>query len=396
MRIAIVGPYYVPQMFGIEKIMQAHARELVMRGHEVCVFTSNLRYPSGTYDLPEDETFEGAKVLRLRVSLRRPPMPFTYPSNGGFLIPGLRAALEAFQPDIVHAHNIGAAAWAHTAGAVAKSTGSPFFYSTYHHPSKLKLDWIRKIILRGLNRQPLLGASKIYHLTRSDFDKLLVDYPFAPQDRFSVLPGGVGPSRGDAEFAHDTRGNTLLFVGRVDDARKGFAILEEAMVRLIANAAFNYRLVVVGTILAETRARLEEKFGLRIEVCGVVDELELERQYAQAGIFVMPSYYEGFGMPFIEAMRYGLPVIGTTVGGVPEVVPPGTGLLVAPGDVSALMRAIMMLINDIGSRSSLAAAGREWARHFYWETIVNQLETDYSTALSQVEGGHEGMSQLGL
>jgi len=94
----------------------------------------------------------------------------------------------------------------------------------------------------------------------------------------------------------------------------------------------------------------------------------------------MPSRYEGFGMPYIEAMRYGAAVIGTAVGGVPEVVPPGTGVLVVVDDGAALAAALARLGNDPDERARLGKAGRDWSARFHWDRIVDVLETEYATA----------------
>lgn len=380
MRVAITGPYFRPQLSGIEKIMDMHARLLSASGHEVGVFTSNLRFPEGRFDVPETETIDGVRVHRLPVLLRRPPAPFSYPSNGGIAIRGLGRALAAFRPDIVHAHNIGAPAWAHGSARHARRAGVPFFYSSYHHPDHLKLDALRKSALRLLNRLPLHQAERVYHLTRSDFPKLLADYPRAQVDRFAVLPPGVSPPILGLDQADEH--NALLFVGRVDDERKGFSVLEEAYAQLVARRPHLPRLVVAGAIDGTTRERLQARFGSAIEIAGIVSEPELERLYATAALFVMPSFYEGFGMPYIEAMRYGVPVIGTRVGGVPEVVPDRCGVLIEAGDVPALATAIEGLLDQPERAAAMGQAGRVWSQNFWWPHVIDQLEADYQRALS--------------
>ncbi|WP_294353150.1 glycosyltransferase family 4 protein [uncultured Sphingomonas sp.] len=379
MKIAIIGPYYRPLLSGIEKIMDMQARLLSARGHEVLVLTSKLRFPDGTFDVPERETIDGVAVRRLHVARRRPPWPMSYPSNGGWRIDGLAQALREFAPDIVHAHNIGAPAWADGAAAYARDAGKPFFYSSYHHPDTLRLDTLRKLVLRRLNRHPLRDAARVYHLTRSDFDKLLIDYPDAQADTFAVLSAGISAPL--EQLRGVPHGTNLLFVGRVDDARKGFSVLEKAYDRLRAqHGDAAPTLAVVGAVGEETRARLSAKYGSTIDLAGIVDEAELERRYASAGVFVMPSYYEGFGMPYIEAMRYGVPVVGTRVGGIPEVVPEETGLLVPPGDADALAAALTQLIANPALRYELGTAGRSWSERFHWPRIVDQLEADYIAA----------------
>jgi glycosyltransferase involved in cell wall biosynthesis len=95
----------------------------------------------------------------------------------------------------------------------------------------------------------------------------------------------------------------------------------------------------------------------------------------------MPSLYEGFGMPFIEAMRYGVPVIGTSVGGIPEVVPATAGILVPPEDVPALASAISALVEKPARRAVMGDAGEAWSRRYRWTSIIEGLEGDYERAL---------------
>ena len=91
----------------------------------------------------------------------------------------------------------------------------------------------------------------------------------------------------------------------------------------------------------------------------------------------MPSRYEGFGMPYIEAMRYGVPVIGTRAGGTPEVVPPDTGVLIAPDDEDGLCEAMMRLGTSSETRARLGRGGRSWSKRFHWDRVIDELELHY-------------------
>lgn len=378
MKIAILGSYFYPQVFGIEKVMYNHAKHLALRGHTVHVITSNLRFPKGRFkDLPSQEEREGFLIHRLPVLIRAPVRPFHYPSNGGLVIPGLKTLIETLQPDIVHAHNIGAPAWANAAAKYGVQYKKCFFYSPHFHPDRLKFNRIRKIIYFHLNKLPIATAKRILHLTKIDFDLFLEDFPNAAINRFSVLHNGVDPPRFKRQVQLLDKPINILFVGRVDDARKGFEFLVEAMRSVWAACTQKAMLTVVGEILPNTRDRLIQEFGERVRVLGAVSEETLEREYAEADIFVMPSLYEGFGMPFIEAMRYGVPVIGTAVGGIPEVVTEETGILVPAKNPGALSNAIMKLLEYPDLRLSIGTAGLKRAKNFYWERIVEELENYY-------------------
>jgi len=382
MRIVLTGPFFFPQLDGVEKVMLSHARLLAAGGHEVHVVTSGLRYPSGAFpDAPAEERMEGFTIHRLRVALARPNWRFDYLNNGGVIVPGLVRKLAALAPEVLHAHQIAAPAWAHAAAWYAATRRRRFFYSPHWHP-----DWKpglrRNLLLHGLNRLPLTIARRVFHQTRTDFDPFLEEYPWVPRARLDVLPHGAAdplpglarPPRAPGEFV-------ALFVGRVDEPRKGFDILRAAFARARRPG---WRLEVVGRVGDETRASLVAEFGDAVRVHGLVAETALERAYAEADVFAMPSRYEGFGIPFIEAMRYGTPVIGTAIGGVPEVVPEGTGILVPLEGVAEVAAALTHLADDPAARTRMGEAGRRWAEGFRWEAIVARLEREYAEGRSLI------------
>ncbi len=144
--------------------------------------------------------------------------------------------------------------------------------------------------------------------------------------------------------------------------RKGHALLLEALGRLTHMA---WRLDCVGSTgrdpaTAAAIARLVRSLGLegRVRLRGELDERALARRYARADAFVLASYFEGYGMALAEAVAYGLPIVSTTGGAIPETVPPEAALLVPPGDAEALTGALRRLLAEPGLRARLAAAAR--------------------------------------
>jgi glycosyltransferase involved in cell wall biosynthesis len=377
-RIAIVGPFFFPQLDGVEKVMLNHARHLARRGHEVHVVTSFLRYPTGRFEgLAARERMEGFTVHRLRVRVAKPNWRWTYLNNGGLVVQGLGATLRRIAPEVLHAHQIAAPAWAFGAAWHAWTRRRKFFYSPHYHPDMQPGQERQYRLLHALNALPMRCARRIFHLTRLDHEPFLAEYPKVPRARLAVLPNGVDPARDLPRPTRPPEEAVFLFVGRVDEHRKGFDLLRAAFARLRRPG---WRLDVVGRISDATRAALEAEFGDAVRVLGLVDEAALDAAYADADVFVMPSRYEGFGMPFIEAMRYGVPVIGTAIGGVPEVVPEGTGLLIPLNDVDALAAAMRRLGEAPAERAAMGEAGKAWAAHFLWDAIVAGLERDYLAA----------------
>lgn len=114
----------------------------------------------------------------------------------------------------------------------------------------------------------------------------------------------------------------------------------------------------------------------RVEVLGTVSNEELKNQYAKADVFVLPSLFEGYGMVYAEAMAFGLPIIATTAGAIPDTVPQEAGLLVEPGDVLALTIALKALIQDPQLRARLSSGALKAAgQQPTWDYAVQQFAT---------------------
>jgi glycosyltransferase involved in cell wall biosynthesis len=210
-------------------------------------------------------------------------------------------------------------------------------------------------------------------------------YGVAP-DRIAVIPPGTEkpiayrrPRRG--------RARALLCVAGLVP-RKGHRVLVSALMRV---RDLDWNLLCIGSLdrdRATTRAvrRLMKAAGLerRITLAGEWPAESVTRAYRAADIFVLPSFHEGYGMAYAEAMAHGLPIIGTTAGAIPETVPPVAGLLVPPGDPAALARALRQVLTRPGVTARLAGASLDaGARLPGWPEVTVQWEKvlDRITAL---------------
>jgi len=112
---------------------------------------------------------------------------------------------------------------------------------------------------------------------------------------------------------------------------------------------------------------------------GWVDGSKKDDLLRESDVFVLPSYYEALPLGVLEAMACGVPVVATSVGGIPDVIENRVnGLLVAPGQPDALARAIVTLLTDHALRSRLREAARSDVRkQFSTESVIKDLETLY-------------------
>jgi len=166
--------------------------------------------------------------------------------------------------------------------------------------------------------------------------------------------------------------------------RKGLNFLIDAM-RELREDGIELELIGSGQE-SESVAQLIEQHGLGdcVTMLGYIPRDQLYRYYHQADIFVLPSLAESFGQVLLEAMSCGLPIVATTVGGIPETIrPERNGLLVPPGDAKAIVDAVRYLAarpalcDEIGRRNAAYVRDR-----YSWAAVAGQYEALYRRALA--------------
>lgn len=193
---------------------------------------------------------------------------------------------------------------------------------------------------------------------------LIEEYDIAARDITIARPGVVPP---EVLPQRPRRPGPLriLSVG-LQHPRKGHDLLLRALAGL---ADLPWTAVIAGMPWdidhARALAQMIPALGLegRVELAGLVPDGRLQRLYAEADLFALATRYEGHGLVFDEALQRGLPIVSCATGAVPDTVPQGAGLLVAPDDVPALAEALRQLIADEDARDACAAvalrAGRD-------------------------------------
>jgi len=169
----------------------------------------------------------------------------------------------------------------------------------------------------------------------------------------------------------------VLAVGAAEE-RKNLALLERAMPRVAARVPA-LRLVLAGPRGPAAFGGAEPSWK---QTLGYVSDDELAALYRAAECLVMPSRYEGFGLPVLEAMRLGTPVIGARTSSLPEV---GGGAVawVDPDDDAALAERIGALHGDAALRASLGAAGQAQAARFTWDDTARRTLDAFDEAVAR-------------
>jgi glycosyltransferase involved in cell wall biosynthesis len=178
--------------------------------------------------------------------------------------------------------------------------------------------------------------------------------------RVEIAPPGIEKPERPSPRPH--AGPAQLLCVATLTPRKGHLVLLDALARL---GTLDWRLVLIGSLdrdpatAAAVRARIAAR-GLeaRVTLAGEWPPARLAEAYAAADVFVLPSFHEGYGMAFAEAMAWGLAIVATRAGAIPETVPEGAGILVPPGDAEALAAALRAVIVDADLRARLAAGSR--------------------------------------
>jgi len=172
------------------------------------------------------------------------------------------------------------------------------------------------------------------------------------------------------------------------EPRKNIAQVVRCYARLVAAGQVgDMRLVLVGTRGWKMESIFEELDRLgalreRVVVTGFVPDEDLAPIYSHASMFVYPSLLEGFGLPPLEAMQCGVPVITSNTSSLPEVVG-DAGLMVSPTDADALCQAMATLFQDTELRRDLARRARERAATFSWGRCASETLQAYRRALDE-------------
>ena len=199
-----------------------------------------------------------------------------------------------------------------------------------------------------------------------------------PANKFSIVPNGINTDLFYPIDDIERKKNRIIVTNSADTPLKGLFFLFQALAEL--NKFQDVSVTVVGEPKKDgDLVKLIRRLGIghSIHFTGRINNGEFVRQYARATAAVVPSVYEGFGLPVGEAMACGVPVISTTGGALPEVVG-DAGILVKPADSRALAGAIRDLLNNPLRAKELGMAGyRRVHKHFTWKKAAEKTVSAY-------------------
>jgi glycosyltransferase involved in cell wall biosynthesis len=205
-------------------------------------------------------------------------------------------------------------------------------------------------------------------VTDSEFSRaeLLRVLPLRAENVHVILPGVAALPHGTPSVDVAAFGRFILFVGETDE-RKGIATFFAAAQQL-AGRGIDVACVLVGRVVGT----LPQSNGVRVHAVGHVDDVTLDALYRACTAFVYPSRYEGFGLPILEAMLAGAPVVAATGSALPEAGG-DAALYAAAGDANAFADAIGRIAREPGLAASLRERGHARAGTMTWSRAAGAL-----------------------
>ncbi|MBM13227.1 MAG: glycosyl transferase [Halieaceae bacterium] len=395
LRIALLGYRSAPFSGGQGVYLRYLSQALAMLGHQVTVI-SGPPYPQlvdgvTLVELPSLDLYARESMAIPLYELRDPLERREWISKltGGFAEPwtfGQRVRdwllARASDFDVVHDNQT-------LADGILdiQRSGIPVV-TTIHHPITRDLRvalseeprWWRRLLIRRwhmfLSMQARVASQLNHIVTVSQFSAIDIatDFGVMP-NAIKVVPNGVDTSLFRPLPAISRRPRQIIATASADAPLKGLATLLHAYKRL-ADADSSCELVLIARLRpgGDTEALIERlDLQSRIRFVGDVSHEDINRLYAESAVAVVPSLYGGFGLPAVEAMAAGIPLVSTDGGALREVVGEG-GLQVPAGDSDALADAIDRLLCDPELAETVAQRGLDRARQrFCWSVCAAHM-----------------------
>jgi glycosyltransferase involved in cell wall biosynthesis len=335
-----------------------------------------------------------------RVTVHGVPHVPGLPTHPGWLLDAL-AFRQTLRPlvselDVVHFTDARHALFSTGLGTPVVGTMNDYFYATVtwriSSVRRFYRDWPARYPLYHLarvgERRALRRLSRILAISDAVAEVVGPRYGI-PRDHFTTVPYGLDFSVIPPNDGVVRPPPTILFVGG-NFQRKGLLTLLRAFPVVLARSP-QARLLVVGRSHYTGGAiRMARRLGVldHCDFLGAVSHEALLGHYARASVLAMPSLMEAFGIPYLEAMSCGLPVLATACEGPDEyLVHEHNALVVAPGDTAGLAEGLLRLLGDPPLRDRLRAGGWETARRFTPERMATETQRVYRSVVEVAPWG---------
>lgn len=403
MKVLFVTPYYKPYLGGIERVIEKLGAEFL--NHEkisrVGVLTTKWVFPNNPRepreyreDLPDHEIINGLQVYRIGSFPKTAP-PFYQVPLVWFSPLEIRHAINKFNPDVIQLMsdrwfwgNFWAWVWGHNR-QVAFSLS--FHQLDYGRQTRLPL-WILKQFLRPINAFLTRRVSWVHAITKHERGLVQNTY-WTPQEKFRIIPWGVDVSTQStvhsAQLGKNQDKAKILAVGRVSEHKGQFWLAERFLEAKLEKPA---ELVLVGKAedgeyvgrIRNQESRIKNQNqnpalwrGKKITITGEVSDDELTYHYQTADLFALFPEYEAFGLVFLEAMSFYLPVLTHNVGAVQEVLKEGA-VITPTYHQTAATKQLERLVNEDDYRSHLGKNAYKYVtENFSWQKTANKFIRQY-------------------
>jgi glycosyltransferase involved in cell wall biosynthesis len=341
-------------------------------------------HPDHCYDLVSPYDFDFDYNGDKPKNLNRQYIPVRSIFNKWWLV-GLPSLLWIYRVDVFHGTNYCVPLFAPCPTVVTIHDLSLFTQSHTHEAANVKQGRRRMPIMARLASMIIAPSEwtrrEIIEKLRVSSEKVRVIHE-AAREGMRPLPPHLCQ---DALDRYRIRTPFLLYVGTIEP-RKNLLTLIRAYDDLLRTTPLRPQLVLAGGRgwLCDEVYKLVEELKLQDQVnfTGYVGDADLPALYSAAGAFIYPSLYEGFGLPPLEAMACGAPVITSDISSLPEVVGKA-GLTHAPTDARALTEAMAKLLGDETAREHFRREGLKQAAKFSWERAARETQSVYDEVMKK-------------
>lgn len=374
MKVLQVTERYPPAIGGVETHVFRLSQELRKLGVEVRVLTTDLysTSPLVRFDQKsDDEEF----VTRIK-GYRALPLP----QGLGVVAPGMLGQIR--ETSIVHVHSYG-----HFPTYLARycqAARLPVVATTHSDAGRPS---IKKSLFDSIiPLASIKSAQRIIAISNHESEVLIKRG--IPPDRIVVIPNGIDAD----EFAiispsGKSKSKILMYAGRIDIDQKGLDLLIEAFARLLKDYP-DLELVLTGPDWNGSTGILSQlamKLGIseKVHFTGFLKRPEYVERLKSAGIFILPSRFEPFGIVLLEAMAAGVPVVAANTGAVPEILEGGKlGLIFQPGNVDSLTNQLRNILSNESAAKDRAEEARRSLHRYSWQKIAQDTLHTYEEVLS--------------